>query len=115
MRVTTEEVLTLDVRDLKRKGLIVAGQERIGVLTRFRKRSRANLAPGEKRIVKLVADLRLTWTSCFFGGSRPWILCDGCGRRVAIVYGPTSPPLCRQCRGLSYASKLRVRGAAPKN
>ena len=114
MRVTTDEVPALDVRDLKRKGLIAAGQERVGVVTRFRRRSRA-LAPGEKRIVKLVAHLRLTWTSCFFGGSRPWILCHGCGRRVAIVYGPASPPLCRQCRGLSYASQLRLRGAAPKN
>jgi hypothetical protein len=108
MRVTTDEVPALDVRDLKRKGLIAAGQERVGVVTRFRKRSRANLAPGEKRIVELVAHLRLTWTPCNYGGSRPWILCDGCGRRVAIVYGPASPPLCRLCRGLIYASQLRL-------
>jgi hypothetical protein len=117
MRVTTEEVPALDVRDLKRKGLIAAGQERVGVVTRFRRRRRANLAPGEKRIVELVAHLRLTWTPCNYGGSRPWFVCpgEGCGRRVAIVYGPTSPPLCRLCRGLSYASQLRLRGAAPKN
>jgi hypothetical protein len=115
--VTTDEVPALDVRDLKRKGLITAGQERIGVVTRFRKRSRANLAPGEKRIVELIANLRLTWTPCNYGGSRPWFLCpgEGCGRRVAIVYGPSSPPRCRLCRGLSYASQLRLRGAAPKN
>jgi hypothetical protein len=115
LRVTTDEVPALDVRDLKRKGLITAGQERIGVVTRFRKRSRANLAPGEKRIVELIANLRLTWTPCNYGGSRPWFLCpgEGCGRRVAIVYGPSSPPRCRLCRGLSYASQLRE--AAPKN
>ena len=112
MRVTTDQLPSLDVRDLKREGLIAGGQERVGVVARFRKRSR-RLAPGEKRIVKLVANLRLTWTPCNYGGSRPWILCQGCGRRVAIVYGPTSPPLCRQCRGLTYASQLR--GAAPKN
>ena len=116
MRVTTDEVHALDVRDLKRKGLIAAGQERVGVVTRFRKRSR-RLAPGEKRIVELVANLRLTWTPCNYGGSRPWFLCpgEGCGRRVAIVYGPSSPPLCRLCRGLTYASQLRLRGATPKN
>ena len=106
MRVTTDEVPALDVRDLKRKGLIAAGQERVGVVTRFRKRSRA-LAPGEKRIVELVAHLRLTWTNCHFGGSRPWFVCDECGQRVAIVYGPANPPVCRACRGLTYASKLR--------
>ena len=115
-RVTTDEVPALDVRDLKRKGLIAAGQERVRFVTRFRRRRRA-LAPGEKRIVELVANLRLTWTPCNYGGSRPWFLCpgEGCGRRVAIVYGPTSPPLCRQCRGLSYTSQLRLRGAALKN
>ena len=114
-RVTTDEVPALDVRDLKREGLIAAGQERVGVLRRFRRRSRV-LAPGEKRIVELVANLRLTWTPCNYGGSRPWFVCpgEGCRRRVAIVYGPDSPPLCRLCRGLSYASQLRLRGAAPK-
>jgi hypothetical protein len=49
-RVTTDEVPALDVRDLKRQGLIAAGQERVRFVTRFRKRSRANLAPGEKRM-----------------------------------------------------------------
>ena len=113
-RQTTDQLLSLDVRDLKRDGLIAPGQERVGVLARFRKRSRANLAPGEKRVVELVADLTLTWTPCNnHGGSRPWFVCEGCARRVAIVYGPTSPPLCRLCRGLTYASQLR--GAAPKN
>jgi hypothetical protein len=114
-RHTTDQLPSLDVRDLKRNGLITPGQERVGILACFRKRSGANLGPGEKRVVEFVADFRLTWTPCNnHGGTRPWFLCpgEGCGRRVAILYGPRSPLLCRLCRGVTYASQLR--GAARK-
>jgi len=35
----------------------------------------------------------LTWTGCYFGGQRPWFICDVhasgiyCGRRVTKLYG----------------------------
>ena len=51
---------------------------------------------------------RLAWTPCNFGGERPWFVCpgEGCGRRVAILYGPGPwRMLCRHCRGLDYASQ----------
>lgn len=109
-RQTTDQLPSLDVRDLKRDGLIAPGQERVGVVARFRKPSPANLAPGEKRVVELVARLRLTWTPCNnHGSSRPWFVCDGCARRVAIVYGPSSPPLCRLCRGPPTPASLEER------
>ncbi len=27
------------------------------------------------------------WTPCNYGGSRQWLICPHCGKRVAIVYG----------------------------
>jgi hypothetical protein len=49
----------------------------------------------------------LTWTACNFGGERPWFICPGagCGRRVAVLYGPGRYLLCRHCYDLSYQSQ----------
>ncbi len=49
----------------------------------------------------------LEWTSCNFGGERPWFLCPSlaCGRRVAILYGPGRYFLCRHCYDLRYESQ----------
>jgi hypothetical protein len=87
---TTEDYFALDVRAVKRHGLIAQGAEEI---------------PG----VALIE-----WASSGFGASegqflRPWFLCprDGCQRRVAILYGRTdteSHPewACRKCLNLCY-------------
>ena len=100
-RQTTDQFGTVDIRSLKRKGLITPGLEWIG--------GGPYDAPW----------LALEWTPCNFGGERPWFICpgEGCGRRVAILYGPTLPLLCRQCRGLVYASQQPQgshRGAATR-
>jgi hypothetical protein len=49
----------------------------------------------------------LEWTACNFGGERPWFICSGagCGRRVAILYGPGRYFLCRHCYDLRYESQ----------
>jgi hypothetical protein len=49
----------------------------------------------------------LAWTACNFGGERPWFFCPGagCGRRVAILYGPGCYFLCRHCYDLTYLSQ----------
>ena len=49
----------------------------------------------------------LSWTACNFGGERPWFVCPGagCGRRVAILYGPGRYFLCRRCYDLVYESQ----------
>ena len=81
---TTDEVAALDVRALKRAGLIGPGQE----------------------VVEGIADL--AWTPCNFGGFRPWFLCPSgeCGKRVAILYlSESGQLLCRHCCELTYASQ----------
>jgi len=48
----------------------------------------------------------LEWTSCNFGGKRPWFICPAqdCGRRVAILYGG-AVFACRHCYQLAYQSQ----------
>ena len=64
--------------------------------------------------------VRIVRTRCTLGGSRPWFICpiDGCGRRVAILYG-TAVFACRRCHQLVYASSRqdetdRIFGKADK-
>lgn len=80
---TTKEYRSLDVRELKRCGLIFEGQKQ----------------------VENVASLQ--WTSCNFDGSRPWFVCPGddCGRRTAILYFIDATLRCRSCGDLAYASQ----------
>lgn len=52
------------------------------------------------------ATIKVTRTSCNYGGTRPWFLCPrgGCGRRVAILYGGSDFG-CRTCRRLTYPTQ----------
>ncbi len=91
-RRTTEDLLSLDVRDLKRDGLIAEGQEAFAI------------AQG--------VEPRLTWELSGFGAGdgfflRPWFVCpgEGCRRRVAILYLEGLRFLCRQCLDLAYPSQ----------
>lgn len=53
----------------------------------------------------------LSWTTCNFGGQRPWFLCPvrGCGRRVAILYAGAIFA-CRHCHQLAYRSQHETDG-----
>ena len=85
---TTDELSKLDVRKVRRKGLIAPGQERLEL-------------PQER-------ELRITWTSMPQGGERPWFVCPGagCRRRVALLYlGGRNLLLCRHCLDLAYPSQ----------
>lgn len=86
-KATTEELLSVDVRELKREGRIVPGQEKFTVT---------------EGVV-----LSIAWTPCNFGGSRPWFVCPGekCGRRAAILYLRGVRLLCRRCHDLAYQSQ----------
>jgi hypothetical protein len=125
-KTTTGECQSVDVRYLHREGLLKQGSwfslrwSRAGretgsircavignekperVLLVYRHRS----GPGrEWEDVK--ESVPLTWTACNFGGERMWFICPGagCGRRVAVLYGPGRYFLCRHCYDLVYESQ----------
>jgi hypothetical protein len=125
-KTTTDECHSVDVRYLQRHDLLIPGRwfslrwSRAGsetgsiggvvdgtdpperVILTYRHRS----GPGSEW-----EDVRepvpLTWTTCNFGGERPWFICPGagCGRRVAVLYGPGRYFLCRHCYDLVYESQ----------
>lgn len=81
---TTDELPALDARKLKREGLIDPGQERVE------------------------GAARLEWTPCNFGGSRPWFVGPGRGRRAAILHEEGSGALrCRLCLGACLSEPER--------
>jgi hypothetical protein len=41
---------------------------------------------------------------CHYGGSRPWFLCPGCGRRRAVLFSVDGRFRCRACHDLAYSS-----------
>lgn len=117
---TTEDYMLIDVRRWQREGLLTPG---------------SNFGWQRTRNGKIIASIRvraeddrviltyrhqsgggdwedksypvwLDWTTCNFGGKRPWFLCPahGCSRRVAILYGG-SIFACRHCYQLAYPSQ----------
>ncbi len=48
--------------------------------------------------------VRLTYTTCNYGGTRPWFKCPACGRRVEKLYLAKRLLRCRHCHGLTYIS-----------
>jgi hypothetical protein len=125
-KTTTDECQSVDVRYLHREGLLKPGRwfslrwSRAGretgsirctvignekaerVILTYRHRSGPS---GEWEDVW--DPVALTWTACNFGGERPWFICPGagCGRRVAVLYGPGRYCLCRHCYDLVYESQ----------
>lgn len=54
---------------------------------------------------KMNYKIKLSWSTCNFGGYRPWFMCPACNRRVAILYG-SKYFICRHCLELRYPSTL---------
>ena len=125
-KTTTGECHAVDVRYLHREGLLEPGHwfslrwsradretgsiggvvegverpERVRLLYRHR------IGPGDEW-EDVQEPVSLDWTDCNFGGERPWFICPeaGCGRRVAVLYGPGRYFLCRHCYDLVYESQ----------
>jgi hypothetical protein len=125
-KTTIEECRSLDVRRLHREGLLNPGLAFSWSWSRAGRQiaSIGGVALGEHRPERLLLLFRhksgpnaewedveepveLEWTACNFGGERPWFICPGagCGRRVAVLYGPGRYFLCRHCYNLSNQSQ----------
>jgi hypothetical protein len=126
-KTTTGECHSVDVRYLHREGLLKSGRwfslrwsradretgSIRGVVSGDDRPEQVTLLYRHRRgLGSEWEDVRepveLAWTAaCNFGGQRPWFICPGagCGRRVAILYGPGKYFLCRHCYDLSYQSQ----------
>lgn len=127
-KTTADECHSIDVRYLHREGLLKSGRwfslrwSRAGREVDSIRGAVASLEDGKPERVILTYRHRsslsdewedvkepvaLSWTPCNFGGGRPWFICPGmgCGRRVAILYGPGRYFLCRHCYDLVYESQ----------
>ena len=116
---TTGEYLSIDVRRWKREGFLkphqifgwqwctqdgkIAASIKVYTLPDQVILSYRWCKPGEEWREERYPIL-LDWTECNLGGKRPWFLCPGCGRRVAILY-VDSLFQCRQCLQLAYQSQ----------
>ena len=117
---TTEDMRSLDVRRLQRDGLLKQGLSCTLTWSRHGQKTGAiqirtngnslsltyqtQRSGGEAR--QMDYPVALEWTQCTYGGERVWFRCpaQGCGRRVAILYGG-SVFACRHCHRLAYSSQ----------
>ncbi len=125
-KTTTGECTSVDVRYLHRESLLQGGHS---FSLRWSRAGReagsiGGVVEGAERPERVILlyrhrsgpggeweDVRepvsFAWTACNFGGERPWFICPsaGCGRRVAVLYGPGRYFLCRHCYDLVYESQ----------
>lgn len=57
-------------------------------------------------------NIGLTYTKCYFGGKRWWMLCPYCHRRIGKLYLLRGYYACRHCHKLTYKSRLENPRAA---
>lgn len=117
-RSTTDESLSLDIRQLHRSGLLTPGKSFGWSWTCNGDQVASIQVRVESGCMTLCYGVQkqdgewqpkeypvyLEWTDCNLGGQRPWFHCPalGCGKRVAILYAG-SVFACRHCKQLAYA------------
>lgn len=121
----TSDYCSLDVRRLKRDGLLVPGYSfgrswtRSGkTIVSIRARVETDRIILEYQYESVSRDWRhmgypviMCMTDCHLGGQRVWLRCParGCARRVALLYlGSSGIFACRKCYDLAYASQREV-------
>lgn len=119
-KYTTSEYRKIDIRELKKEGLLRPGKSSIWNWSRNGVRiasieikallDRINLSYKIKNHndewEEKEYSVYLEWTECNLGGQRVWFTCPakGCGARVAVLYGGAIFA-CRKCHDLAYVSQ----------
>ena len=122
---TTDCYRSIDVRWLKRKGMLADGRN--GSLTWSRNGQVTGSINVRAELGRVFLNYRhrehgsewkaedypvyLDTTACHKGGERQWFRCPvrGCGRRIAILYGGAIFA-CRHCHRLAYPSQREEAG-----
>lgn len=127
-RDTTDETIGLDVRYVARRGMLRPGSYSLSWRRGDRPAGDIGLhvtddspQPGAITLVYRARrdggewqDVRqpiwLDWTSCTYGGHRPWLVCPSCLKRLAILYSGGAGFYCRTCLRLVYQSQRENAG-----
>ena len=118
-KTTTEEVHRVDIRYMRKQGLLwpgctgslswSRGGEQTGSIRYRVEQERLVLMYRHRFYGDEWRDMEeRVWfdrTPCNYGGERLWFLCPHCDRRVAVLYGAGVRFLCRHCYGLPYGSQ----------
>ena len=104
-RLTVEKLAIdcIDVRELKKVGALKGGWVTFPMVS-FRcpciekMRAAKFMIHIELRNQTVPQNIRIVWTRCNFGGSRPWLICQ-CGKRAARLFKGMGGYYCRSCCG----------------
>lgn len=119
-RQTTEDLLSIDIRQWHKKGMLIPGQSAGWQWTQGNRRIGSIVVHAETTLVvleyrhtsqrrrsePLSYTVQIEWADCRYGGQRPWFRCPAvnCNKRVALLYGGRIFA-CRHCHGLIYPSQ----------
>lgn len=114
-RRTAEACLRIDVRELARRRLLACSWfswswtnsvtgEQSGSVSMGATHTRLSVSYSSNGIPR-EQSLTIEKQPCHFGGTRPWLRCGDCGRRVAVVYFSGGRFTCRHCGRVSYRSQ----------
>ena len=121
-RFTLDDVYSLDIRMLKRRGLLTPGASALWSWSRGAQPTGSILVVGAQDAVVLVYRVRahsgpwesrqdiitMDWTALHGGGQRLWFLCPACTRRVALIYSAGTGFVCRHCIAQPYGSQCET-------
>ncbi|GGK58112.1 hypothetical protein [Amphritea balenae] len=110
-RIYIEDTLQLDIRDLKRQGVLNGNGS--GMLSWPVKQLSAEYSIGSAEVVlkapwlvgKQGQHIFLSPSDCNFGGQRQWFECGACFRRVASLCCLNGLFRCRHCYCLPYRTQ----------
>lgn len=64
---------------------------------------------GDEESEQIEEQIPVEWTSCTYGGQRPWFRCPRCYRRVMVLARQGRLFRCRKCHGVPYGSQTEVK------
>jgi hypothetical protein len=105
----------LDIRKLKRDGLLMPGGWINSKWSRNGQvHSSVSASVYDDKLVlqytyqkkeNVEQPIRFAWTRCNFGGKRIWFVCPYCGRRCAVIYSCGKYFACRICGNVAYRTQ----------
>ena len=116
---TTEDSMPLDIRRLRRAGVLTPGRfvgwqwtqnDRVHASIRLIAGTGSlvlaySYTPRGHPVETVRPTVRIETTPCNLGGHHQWFTCPSCTRRVAVIYGTGRLFACRRCKALAYSSQ----------